>query len=82
MFNTKKVVVVVPILEQLEVRSEAAISIFKNTLDSLSDINSEIGEEISAKEAAIKAIKDDINILSSRDVKNRNFISKLNEFFE
>lgn len=79
MFNTKPKI---SKIQDLDNRSTAAISIFKNTLDSLNDIEIETNVEVNAKQTQIDAINDDIAILKSRKNSNRKFINKLNEFFE
>lgn len=66
----------------LEEKSEAAISVFKSTLDSLNFINNEVELEINNKQDAIVNIKKEISILADRQVKNKKFVSKLQEFFE
>lgn len=67
---------------EIEQKSELAISVFKSTLDSLISINEDVETEITNKDLEIDTIKAEINILVVRQVKNKNFINKLNEFFQ
>lgn len=69
-------------IQEIENRSEAAISVFKNTLETLNDVEFDAGVEISEKEEAIANIQNEIGKLKYRQEKNRTFINKLNEFFE
>lgn len=69
-------------IQEIENRSEAAISVFKNTLETLNDVEIDAGIEISTKEEAIANIQNEIGKLKYRQEKNRTFINKLNEFFE
>jgi hypothetical protein len=69
-------------IQEIENRSEAVISVFKNTLETLNNVEIEAGLEIYAKEEAIAAIQNEIGKLKYRQTKNRTFINKLNEFFE
>jgi prefoldin subunit 5 len=74
--------VVVDKIQEIENKSEAAISVFKNTLESLNDLEIEATSEITVKEEAIANIQSEIGKLKDRQNKNRTFINKLNEFFE
>ena len=68
--------------QEIENRSEKAISIFKETLETLNEVEIDAGIEISAKEEIIVSIQNEISVLKARADKNRTFINKLNEFFE
>ena len=79
-FSSKPVVV--DKIQEIENKSEAAISVFKNTLESLTDLEADVLTEVHNKEGQIDAIKAQIAILNERRTKNSKFISKLKEFFE
>lgn len=70
------------VIEDIQQRSEAAISIFKSTLETLKKIELEASSEIDKKEEQINYIKQEISTLQTAQVSNRKFINKLNEFFE
>jgi hypothetical protein len=79
MFGTSKSVV--NKIQEIENRSEAAISVFKNIFETLTNVEIEAGLEIYATEETIAAIQNEIGKLKYRQTKNRTFINKLNEFF-
>jgi hypothetical protein len=69
-------------IQEIEKKSEAAIAVFKNTLESLTELESEVDTEVHNKEGKIAAIKAEIEILNERKAKNSKFVNKLKEFFE
>lgn len=79
MFNTKPKI---SKMEEIEQRSEGAIAVFKSTLETLVDIESDVSQEIESKKAEIHSIEAKIISLNERKAKNDKFVNKLKEFFE
>ena len=69
-------------IQEIEEKSEAAIAVFKTTLESLTELESDVLTEVHNKEGQIAAIKAEIEMLNERKTKNSKFVNKLKEFFE
>lgn len=69
-------------IQEIENKSESVIFVFKNTLETLIEIEDEVELEIQNKEDQINIIKNNIIILNERQSKNNRFITKLKEFIE
>lgn len=82
LFNTEKPEDKLSRSQILENKSEAAIAVFNNTLNTLVDLEEDVDSQIEEKQSDIRFMEVEIENLERRKAKNGKFITKLKEFFD
>lgn len=67
-------------IQQIQKKSDNAISVFRKTVSDLTSVNDQIDDEIFARQAQINKLRDEKDDLIAINDENERFIDKITEF--
>lgn len=67
-------------IQQIQKKSDNAISVFRKTVSDLTSVNDQIDDEIFARQAQINKLRDEKDDLIAISDENERFIDKITEF--